>query len=78
MSPVENQLYDLMQRKTGVRPNATDSFEVLQIDSLAMAELTVEIEKAFGIRLDDDVMDLSDMAELVAYIQARLERRMDA
>jgi hypothetical protein len=34
-----------------------------------MAELTVEIEKSFGIR-SDDIVDVSDIAGLVAYIQA--------
>jgi acyl carrier protein len=65
----------LIQRKTGVRPNLEDSFDTLQIDSLGMAELTVEIEKAFGIRIGEDIMDVSDIAGLVAYIQQRVANR---
>ena len=72
MNVIENALLDLVQRKTGVRPQLTDSFEMLQIDSLGMAELTVEIERAFGIRVRDDVMEVTNIAELIAYIENRL------
>lgn len=75
MSPIQNELCDLIQRKTGVRPNLEDSFDALQIDSLGMAELTVEIEKAFGIRIGEDITDVSDIAGLVAYIEQRIANR---
>ena len=71
MREIQDQLADLVQRKTGVRPEPTDSLAELQIDSLAMAELTVEIERAFGIRIGEDVTDVADMAGLARYVAAR-------
>jgi acyl carrier protein len=73
--PIQNELCDLIQHKTSVRPSPGDSFDTLQIDSLGMAELTVEIEKAFGIRIGDDIMDVSDIAGLIAYIEERIACR---
>ena len=70
MRPIQNELCDLIHRKTGVRTSPEDSFDTLQIDSLGMAELTVEIEKAFGIRIGDDIMDVSDIAGLIAISRA--------
>ena len=71
LQEIQNKLADLVQRKTGVRPQPTDSLAELQIDSLAMAELTVEIEQAFGIRIGDDVTDVTDMAGLAEYVAER-------
>ena len=78
MPDIQSQLGDLIQRKTGQRPQANDSFETLQLDSLGMAELTVEIEQAFGIRVSEDVTDVTDMAGLIAYIEARQAHRPTA
>jgi acyl carrier protein len=72
MIPIENELFGLIQKKTGVRPQLDDSFDTLQIDSLGMAELTVEIEKVFGIRIHEDVMDVTNIAELIAYIENKV------
>lgn len=72
MVSVEHTLLDLIQAKTGVRPQRADTFESLPIDSLAMAELTVEIENAFGIRVGEDVMDVTSIAELIAYIERQM------
>ncbi|MHB8969707.1 MAG: acyl carrier protein [Pirellulaceae bacterium] len=75
MRPIQNELSDLILRKTGIRTSPGDSFDALQIDSLGMAELTVEIEKAFGIRVGEDILDVSDIAGLIAYIEERREGR---
>ncbi|MCU0959550.1 MAG: acyl carrier protein [Pirellulaceae bacterium] len=71
MSPIEDTLFRLIEQKTGVRPAAHLSFAALEIDSLGMAELTCEIEKAFGIRVGDDIADVTNVAELVAYVEAK-------
>jgi acyl carrier protein len=36
-----------------------------------MAELTVEIEKEFGIRMSDDIFGVETVGELAAYIRER-------
>jgi len=68
MRQVHDDLCQLIEAKTGVRPQPEDTLDVLKIDSLAMAELTVEIEKAFGIRVDEDVLEVDDFQGLVQYV----------
>jgi acyl carrier protein len=65
-------LFQLVEAKTGIRPQLDFSLEMLQLDSLAMAELTCEIEKVFKIRLGDDVIYVTNIEELLAYIKCRL------
>lgn len=74
MNSTQETLFELIERKTGVRPTAQASFAALEIDSLGMAELTCEIEKAFDIRVTDDVADVTNVAELVAYVEAKAHR----
>lgn len=71
MSQIQTMVLDLIRSKTGVQPHGDDTFDSLKIDSLAMAELTVEIEKTFSIRVDEDIMDVASIQELVAYIEAK-------
>lgn len=74
MNPIEDTLFGMIEQKTGVRPTAHLSFATLEMDSLGMAELTCEIEKAFGIRVTDDVADVTNVAELLAYIEQKARR----
>ncbi len=77
MSHIENELLRLIEAKTEVRPQLDDTMEVMKIDSLAMVELTVEIEKAFGIRVDEEVLDVDDFHGLVEYIERKTSDRAD-
>jgi len=72
MTSPQTILFQLIETKTGIRPQLDFSLEMLQLDSLAMAELTCEIEKVFKIRLGDDITYVTDMAGLLAYIECRL------
>jgi acyl carrier protein len=36
-----------------------------------MAELTVEIEKAFGIRIGEDVLEVHEYQQLVQYVRRK-------
>jgi acyl carrier protein len=71
MSQIQTMVLELIRGKTGVCPQSDDTFDSLKIDSLAMAELTVEIEKAFAIRVDEDIMDVVSIEDLVAYIESK-------
>ncbi len=71
MSRIQQDLFELIQSKTGVLPQVDDTFDALKIDSLAMAELTVEMEKAFGIRIGDDIVNVATIPELVQYIEQK-------
>lgn len=53
----------------------TDSWDLLDLDSLAMAEVLAEIEKEFGIRIGADILDIDNAEELVQYIARQLARR---
>ena len=74
MSRIQNELLKLIEAKTGVLPQLDDTLDVMKIDSLAMAELTVEIEKAFGIRIDEDVLEVHNVQGLVNYIERKSSR----
>ncbi len=72
MDQIQNDLSNLIEQKTGVRPQPQDTLDVLMIDSLAMAELTVEIEKHFGIRISEDVLEIQQYHELVGYVRRKV------
>jgi acyl carrier protein len=67
----ETKLLELIHAKTGVLPQMDDTFDVLKIDSLAMAELTSEIEKAFSIRIGEDITHVSTIRELIEYVERK-------
>ena len=69
MDQIQHELSTLIEAKTGVQPQPQDTLDVLMIDSLAMAELTVEIEKAFGIRIGEDVLEVHQYHQLVDYVR---------
>ena len=75
MSQIHNELTKLIESKTGVVPQLDDTLDIMMIDSLAMAELTVDIEKAFDIRIDDDVLDVQSFRGLVSYIERKSTKR---
>jgi len=71
MSHVEDYLSELIFSKTGVRPSLADTLDVMKIDSLAMAELTAEIEKELDMRIDEEVLEVQDFQELVKYVERK-------
>ncbi len=73
MHKVQQQLVELIHSKTGIVPELDDTFASLKIDSLGLAELTVEIERAFNIRVGEDVLDVETMRELIAYICEKID-----
>jgi acyl carrier protein len=68
---LELMVLDQLEEKFGERPQLSDSLAVLGVDSVGMAELTVEIEKKFAIRVDDGVLSVDTVQNLVDYIRAR-------
>ena len=70
-SQIQIKLLELIHTKTGVLPQIDDTFDALKIDSLGMAELTAEIEKAFGIRIGEDIMRVENIQELVTYVERK-------
>lgn len=72
MNSTQTTLFELIKAKTGVNPQLNSSLEMLQLDSLAMAELIYEIEQTFKIRVGDDIIFVTDMTELLDYVEDRL------
>lgn len=71
MSQVHDYLVQLIHAKTGVRPRMSDTLDVMKIDSLAMAELTAEIENSLNIRIGEDVLEVENFQELVEYVERK-------
>lgn len=66
-------LAKLIQAKTNVVAKPGMPLLRLNIDSLMMAELTVELEKQFGIRVDESVLDVETIDDLASYVESRME-----
>ena len=71
MDSIEAQIRQALQDKFGGSPQGDDSLAALGVDSLGMAELASEVEKHFGIRVDEDVLDVETVADLAAYIRTK-------
>jgi len=67
----KNQILAYLKKVCGGSPKGNDSLSLIGIDSVAMAELTFELEKRFSIRIDDDILDVDTVDELVSYVVTR-------
>lgn len=67
----QTQIIDYLRKVCGGSPQGNDSLAMIGIDSVAMAELTFELEKRFSIKIDDDILDVDSVDELVQYVIAR-------
>lgn len=75
MDDVEATVLDSLHAKVGTRAQLSDDLATLSIDSLAMAELALEIEQKLKIRLDEGVLEQRTVRDLVIYTQKLVERR---
>ena len=71
MESIEEKLLAQLTEKFDTRPELSDGLAYIGVDSVGMAELTVEIEQIFGIRVDDDVVHVDTVQELADYIRER-------
>ena len=72
MESIEDKLLASLTEKFGGQPELSDGLAYIGVDSVGMAELTVEIEKDFGIRVSDDIVGVDTVQELADYIRDRL------
>ena len=68
---IESILLEKVGAMFGGAPKLADSLTMLGVDSVGMAELTFDIEKQFGIRVDDSVLDVETVQDLATYIRER-------
>ena len=71
MNSIEEKLLTQLEEKFGNRPELSDGLAYIGVDSVGMAELTVEIEKDFGIAVQDDIVSVDTVQELADYIRER-------
>ncbi len=74
-SDTREQLLELLQAKVGHAVQPEDQLALLDIDSVATAEMSLEIEKLFVVRVDDDILDARTVADLIEYVDVRRRRR---
>ena len=70
---IEDKLRTSFQAKFGSRPELDDGLAFIGVDSIGMAELTVEIERDFGIKVSDDIVGVDTVQDLADYIRERLD-----
>lgn len=71
MDSIDAVLLEKVAALFGGEPKLSDSLMMVGVDSVGMAELTFDIEKQFGIRVDDSVLDVDTIQELADYIRSR-------
>jgi len=71
LQSTRTQIIDYLRKVCGGSPQGNDSLAMIGIDSVAMAELTFELEKRFAIEIDDDILDVDSVDELVHYVVTR-------
>lgn len=71
MDTIENELVRQLREKFGGNPKLNDTLMLIGVDSVGMAELTLEIEKQFNVRVDDSILDAETVQDLADYIRQR-------
>lgn len=74
---LEDSLINHLHEKFGTRPSRDDSLAMLGVDSVSMAELTYDIEKRYGIKVDDSMMYVDTVENLIDYIRERQDLPAD-
>jgi len=74
---LESSLINYLHEKFGNRPATEDSLAMLGVDSVSMAELTYDIEKRYGIIVDDSMMYVDTVENLLDYIRERQAQPAD-
>jgi acyl carrier protein len=71
MDAIEERIYKILREKFNAEPERSMQLTALGIDSIGMAELTFDIEKAFSIRVDEDILSIESVGELIEYIRVK-------
>jgi acyl carrier protein len=65
------QVIEYLSKLVGSRPHVDVSLAMIGIDSVAMAEMTFELEKRFAMKIDDEILDVESVRQLVHYLHQR-------
>jgi acyl carrier protein len=69
MSDVQRAILDTIRAKTGKMPDLEQTWWEMEVDSLTMAEITLELESRLQIYFDDRVLDTENVSDLVDLVQ---------
>lgn len=72
MDVIEQQVVQALERELGRSVTTADSLDRLGIESLRKAELASELAHRFGIRVDEELLDVDTVAELADYVRQRM------
>ncbi len=71
MESIEEKLKSQLADKFGTNPELSDGLAFIGVDSVGMAELTVDIEQHYGIHIDDDIVNVETVQDLADYIRQK-------
>ena len=74
---IERVILDLLRAKLGGQPRREDTLGLLNVDSVALAELSLEIEETLHVRMDEGVLEAVTVGEMIDYV-AELHSRQQA
>ncbi|QDQ09658.1 acyl carrier protein [Streptomyces spectabilis] len=76
MSSTYDRLVGLLAKGFGIEPGETapdNTFDELELDSLALVELTLAVQEEFGLTLtDDDLQAKNTLADAADVLDAKL------
>lgn len=75
MQDVQAAVLEALASELDCPVNLSDDLAALSIDSLAMAELALNIEKRLKIRLDEEVLEQRTVQDLVDYTQSLVDKQ---
>jgi acyl carrier protein len=68
MDEIQRFIINHLNEEHQVHVDPHDSLTLGGLDSVAMAELTFELEKRFSIKIDEEILDIDTIEELAAYV----------
>jgi acyl carrier protein len=68
---IEQELLAFIKQTFNVQPEMDEPLALVGIDSVGMAEMTLELEKRYNIRVDETIFDVDTVADLVSYVRER-------
>ncbi|MFG3319202.1 acyl carrier protein [Streptomyces sp. NPDC048171] len=76
MSAFQDRLFALVSEKLGMTPeelDTTSTFDRLDLDSLALIELSVIVQKEFGVQIDETALTSENtFADILAEIDGKV------
>lgn len=71
VASIEDTILTKLEEKFGTKAELSDALALIGVDSVGMAELTVDLEKEFAVTVDDDIIGCETVQELADYIRER-------